>query len=63
MGKTAIQDQAAAIALQAEAIAAGTLVGPMRPAVLRMARNVETLLAWVEQDEVLDSLGAGRGQT
>lgn len=41
-----ITELASAIAAQAEAIATGTLVGPLDGAVRRLLANAETLAAW-----------------
>ena len=41
-----VREQAAAIARQAQAIADGTTVGPLRPAALRILQNAETLAVW-----------------
>ena len=46
----AIQDQARAIAMQAEAIASATVVGPLSAAARRLLSNAETLVAWTEDD-------------
>jgi hypothetical protein len=41
---------AEAIANQAQAIADGTVTGPMYGAVQRLKSNIETLVAWTEDD-------------
>lgn len=46
-----IQEQADAIANQAAAIAAGTLTGPRRAAVLLLIANAQTMLAWIDKED------------
>jgi hypothetical protein len=46
--ESAIQSQAQTIAAKAEAIAEGTLIGSRLAAVKLMAKNLETLQAWIE---------------
>ena len=49
-GAIMIRDLAAVIARQAQAIADGTVIGPMYPAVRRLAANVDTLSRWIPDD-------------
>jgi hypothetical protein len=51
----AIIDLAGTIALQADAIHTGRLIGPREGQVLRMQHNVETLLCWVRTASPADS--------
>jgi hypothetical protein len=50
MTPTPITQLAGTIAAQADAIAEGTVIGPLPAAVKRIAENVETLQAWVDQE-------------
>ncbi|WP_305781418.1 hypothetical protein [Nocardia nova] len=45
-----IRELANAIALQAEAIATGRVVGPRYAAVKRLEGNIETLAEWIGDD-------------
>lgn len=44
------RDLAATIATQAQAIADGTVIGPRHGAVRRLVSNVQTLVAWTDDD-------------
>jgi len=44
------RELAATIAAQAQAIADGTVTGPLRGAVARLAANADTLRAWTADD-------------
>lgn len=46
-----IAQLAGTIAAQADAIEQGTVIGPLPAAVKRLADNVDTLKAWVEDEE------------
>lgn len=52
------QDLAATIAVQAQAIADETVVGPRYAAVRRLMANVELLKAWTRDDRSGNSEGA-----
>lgn len=45
-----IRDLAAVIAAQSQAIADGTVTGPLYAAVRRVLANAETLVAWTPDD-------------
>jgi hypothetical protein len=46
-----IAQLAATIAAQADAIEQDTVIGPLPAAVTRLADNVDTLKAWIEQKD------------
>jgi hypothetical protein len=45
-----VTDLASAIAAQAQAIADGTVIGPVYAAVQRLLANANTLAAWIPDD-------------
>jgi hypothetical protein len=51
MTPTPISQLAGTIAAQADAIEQGAVIGPLPDAVRRIAENVQTLQAWVEEQE------------